>query len=156
MTLELGRQTDLEVTDQLRREVEVDRFTRVDRMLIAEQEATSEFADLRPDHDTLETMKRNRALLIARARRLEKMGLATEVRPANGTSPTAPKVLCVHSASAKTSSSRCTGRWTGTTSTRRAAYPNWRFIGTSCANGSPAGCWRATSPATAMATGCSL
>lgn len=38
-------------------------------------------ADLRPDHDTLETMKRNRALLIARARRLEKMGLTTEVRP---------------------------------------------------------------------------
>ncbi len=81
VTLELGRQTELEVTDQLRREVEADRFTRLDRMLIAEQEAANEFADLRPDHDTLETMKRNRALLIARARRLEKMGLATEVRP---------------------------------------------------------------------------
>lgn len=80
VTLELGRQTELEVTDQLRREVEADRFTRLDRMLIAEQEAANEFADLRPDHDTLETMKRNRALLIARARRLEKMGLATEVR----------------------------------------------------------------------------
>jgi type IV secretory pathway VirD2 relaxase len=81
VTLELGRQTELEVTDQLRREVEADRFTRLDRMLIAEQEAANEFADLRPDHDTLETMKRNRALLIARARRLETMGLATEVRP---------------------------------------------------------------------------
>lgn len=81
VTLELGRQTELEVTDQLRREVEADRFTRLDRMLIAEQEAANEFADLRPDHDRLETMKRNRALLIARARRLEKMGLATEVRP---------------------------------------------------------------------------
>jgi len=80
VTLELGRQTELEVTDQLRRGVEADRFTRLDRMLIAEQEAANEFADLRPDHDTLETMKRNRALLIARARRLEKMGLATEVR----------------------------------------------------------------------------
>ncbi|MCE8517198.1 relaxase/mobilization nuclease and DUF3363 domain-containing protein [Ruegeria pomeroyi] len=81
VTLELGRQTELEVTDQLRREVEADRFTRLDRMLIAEQEAANEFADLRPDHDTLETMKRNRAQLIARARRLEKMGLAREVRP---------------------------------------------------------------------------
>lgn len=81
VTLELGRQTELEVTDQLRRKVEADRFTRLDRMLIAEQEAASEFADLRPDRDTLETMKRNRALLIARARRLEKMSLATEVRP---------------------------------------------------------------------------
>lgn len=81
VTLELGRQTELEVTDQLSREVEADRFTRLDRMLIAEQEAANEFADLRPDHDTMETMKRNRALLIARARRLEKMGLATEARP---------------------------------------------------------------------------
>lgn len=61
--------------------MEPDRFTRLDRVLIAEQEAANEFADLRPDHDTLETMKRNRALLIARAGRLEKMGLATEVRP---------------------------------------------------------------------------
>lgn len=81
VTLELGRQTELEVTDQLHREVDADRFTRLDRMLIAEQDAANEFADLRPDHDTLDTMKRNRALLIARARRLEKMGLATEVRP---------------------------------------------------------------------------
>ncbi|SDZ45226.1 Type IV secretory pathway, VirD2 components (relaxase) [Jannaschia faecimaris] len=81
VTLELGRQTELEVTDQLRREVQADRFTRLDRMLIAEQEAANEFADLRPDHDTLATMMRNRALLIARARRLEKMGMATEVRP---------------------------------------------------------------------------
>ena len=81
MKLELGRQTELEVTEQLHREVEADRFTRLDRMLIAEREAASEFAELRPDQDTLETMKRNRALLIARARRLEKMGLATEVRP---------------------------------------------------------------------------
>ena len=81
VTLELGRQTELEVTDQLRREVGADRFTRLDRMLISEQDAANEFANLRPDHYTLESMKRNRALLIARARRLEKMGLATEVRP---------------------------------------------------------------------------
>jgi type IV secretory pathway VirD2 relaxase len=56
VTLELGRQTDLEVTDQLRREVEAERFTRLDRMLLAEQRARGEFADLRPERDMLETM----------------------------------------------------------------------------------------------------
>ena len=79
VTLELGRQTEQEVTRQLEREVDADRFTRLDRMLIAEQEASTEFADLRPDKDMLETARRNRALLIARARKLESMGLATEV-----------------------------------------------------------------------------
>ncbi len=38
VTLELGRQTELEVTKQLEREVDADRFTRLDRMLIAEQQ----------------------------------------------------------------------------------------------------------------------
>jgi type IV secretory pathway VirD2 relaxase len=79
VTLELGRQTEQEVSRQLEREVDAERFTRLDRMLIAEQEASDAFADLRPDQDMLETARRNRALLIARARRLESMGLATEV-----------------------------------------------------------------------------
>jgi type IV secretory pathway VirD2 relaxase len=79
VTLELGRQTDQQVSRQLGREVDAERFTRLDRILIAEQEASHAFADLRPDQDMLETARRNRALLIARARRLESMGLATEV-----------------------------------------------------------------------------
>ena len=81
VTLELGRQTDLQVTDQLRREVHAERFTRLDRMLMAEQRANNEFADLRPDKDMLETMKRNRALLIGRAQYLEKLGLAEQINP---------------------------------------------------------------------------
>jgi hypothetical protein len=56
-----------------------ERFTRLDRLLLAEQAASNEFADLRPDRDMLETAPQNRALLIARARKLESMGLATEV-----------------------------------------------------------------------------
>jgi type IV secretory pathway VirD2 relaxase len=79
VTLELGRQTEQEVSRQLEREVDAERFTRLDRMLIAEQEASHAFVDLRPDRDMLETARRNRALLIARARKLESMGLATEV-----------------------------------------------------------------------------
>jgi type IV secretory pathway VirD2 relaxase len=78
VTRELGRQTELDVTKHLEREVEADRFTRLDRMLIAEQRGR-EFSDLRPDQDMRDTARQNRALLIARARRLERMGLATEI-----------------------------------------------------------------------------
>jgi type IV secretory pathway VirD2 relaxase len=81
VTLELGRQTEQEVNRQLEREVDAERFTRLDRMLIAEQDASNEFADLRPDKDMAETMRQNRALLIERARKLERMELATEHTP---------------------------------------------------------------------------
>ena len=47
VTRELGRQSELEVRKQLEREVDADRFTGLDRMLIAEQQAR-EFTDLRP------------------------------------------------------------------------------------------------------------
>jgi type IV secretory pathway VirD2 relaxase len=78
VTRELGRQSELEVTKQLEREVDADRFTRLDRMLIAEQRGR-EFSDLRPDQDMRDTARQNRALLIERARKLERMGLATEI-----------------------------------------------------------------------------
>jgi type IV secretory pathway VirD2 relaxase len=78
VTLELGRQTEQEVTRDLEREVDADRFTRLDRMLIAERRG-QEFTDLRPDQDMLDTFRQNRALLINRARKLERMGLATEI-----------------------------------------------------------------------------
>ncbi|WP_050043828.1 DUF3363 domain-containing protein, partial [Bradyrhizobium sp. LTSPM299] len=78
VTRELGRQTELEVANQLEREVDADRFTRLDRMLIAEQQGR-EFTDLRPDLDMRDTLRQNRALLIERARKLERMGLATEL-----------------------------------------------------------------------------
>jgi type IV secretory pathway VirD2 relaxase len=78
VTRELGRQTELEVAKQLEREVATDRFTRLDRMLIAEQQGR-EFSDLRPDQDMRDTFRQNRALLIERARKLERMGLATEI-----------------------------------------------------------------------------
>ncbi|MBA3675912.1 MAG: relaxase/mobilization nuclease and DUF3363 domain-containing protein [Sphingosinicella sp.] len=80
VTLELGRQTEQEVSRQLEREVDAERFTRLDRMLIAAQER-DEFSDLRPDKDMVETARQNRALLIERARKLERMGLATEHTP---------------------------------------------------------------------------
>ncbi|WP_119165429.1 DUF3363 domain-containing protein [Algihabitans albus] len=85
VTRELGRQAEQEVSQQLQSEVHAERFTRLDRMLIAEQEARSEFADLRPDKDMRVLFRKNRALLIDRARHLERMGLATEVTPGRWT-----------------------------------------------------------------------
>lgn len=94
VTRELGRQTEQEVSRGLEREVEADRFTRLDRMLLAEQRSRAEFADLRPDRDMLESLRQNRALLIRRARKLERMGLAAEVEPGRWTiSPRAEPVL---------------------------------------------------------------
>jgi type IV secretory pathway VirD2 relaxase len=84
-TRELGRQTEQEVSRGLEREVDADRFTRLDRMLLEEQGSRNEFADLRPDPDVLETLRQNRALLIRRVCKLERMGLAAEVEPGRWT-----------------------------------------------------------------------
>src|SRR5712692_3278004 len=93
VTLELGRQTELEVTRQFEREVDADRFTGLDRMLIAEQQGR-EFTNLRPDQDMRDTFRQNRALLIERARKLERMGLATEIETGKWiVSPKAEPVL---------------------------------------------------------------
>lgn len=81
ITLELGRQTEQEVTRQLEREVDAERFTRLDRMLLAQQAADNPFADLRPDKDMALELRQSRALLIERARKLEGLGLATERTP---------------------------------------------------------------------------
>ena len=94
VTRELGRQTEQEVSRGLEREVDADRFTRLDRMLLAGQRSRNEFADLRPDQDMLESLRLNRALLIQRARKLERMGLAAEVEPGRWTvSPETGSVL---------------------------------------------------------------
>jgi type IV secretory pathway VirD2 relaxase len=93
VTLELGRQSEPEVTKQLEREVDADRFTGLDRMLIAEQQGR-EFTNLRPDQDMRDTFRQNRALLIERARKLERMGLATEIETGRWiVSPKAEPVL---------------------------------------------------------------
>jgi type IV secretory pathway VirD2 relaxase len=85
VTLELGRQTEQEVSRQLESEVHAERFTRLDRMLIAEQQASNQFTDLRPDKSMRDMFRTNRALLIERARKLERLGLATEVTPGQWT-----------------------------------------------------------------------
>ncbi len=78
VTLELGRQSEQDAARSLEREVDADRFTRLDRLLLDEQKS-HEFSDLRPDPDSPDALRPDRALLIARARKLERMGLATRI-----------------------------------------------------------------------------
>ena len=78
VTLELGQQSELEVAAKLRHEVEAERLTRLDKMLIAESREQG-IIDLRPDASDSYTVRANRALLIDRAKRLERYGLADEI-----------------------------------------------------------------------------
>lgn len=78
VTLELGQQSELEVAEKLRHEVEAERLTRLDKMLIAESQEQG-IVDLRPDSSDSYTVRANRSLLIDRAKRLERYGLADEI-----------------------------------------------------------------------------
>lgn len=78
VTLELGQQSELEVAEKLRHEVHAERLTRLDRMLIADSREQG-IIDLRPDASDNYTVRANRSLLIDRAKRLERYGLADEI-----------------------------------------------------------------------------
>ncbi|WP_421416906.1 DUF3363 domain-containing protein [Agrobacterium tumefaciens] len=78
VTLELGQQSELEVAEKLRHEVEVERLARLDWMLITESQEQG-IIDLRPDASDSYTVRANRSLLIDRAKRLERYGLADEI-----------------------------------------------------------------------------
>jgi type IV secretory pathway VirD2 relaxase len=80
VTLELGPQTELEVARKLASEVDAERLTRLDRMLIAGQQERG-FVDLRTNTSDSYTLRANRQLLIDRAKRLERYGLASEIEP---------------------------------------------------------------------------
>jgi type IV secretory pathway VirD2 relaxase len=80
VTLELGHQSEIDVTRKLANEVDAERLTRLDRMLLAEQRDQAS-VDLRPGHGTSYPLRENRHLLISRAKRLVKYGLASEMEP---------------------------------------------------------------------------
>jgi len=80
VTLELGPQTEIDIAHKLRAEVEAERLTRLDRMLLAEQEERG-IVDLRPGASETYTLRANRHLLVDRAKRLEHYGLASETEP---------------------------------------------------------------------------
>jgi type IV secretory pathway VirD2 relaxase len=80
VTLELGHQSEIDLAEKLASEVHAERLTRLDRMLIAEQQEHG-FVDLRPEEGQPYLIRENRYLLIDRVKRLERYGLAAEADP---------------------------------------------------------------------------
>ena len=80
VTLELGRQSEIEVARKLASEVDAERLTRLDKMLIDEQRDQG-VIDLRPGEGSSYLLRENRHLMISRAKRLEHYGLVTETEP---------------------------------------------------------------------------
>jgi len=78
VTLELGHQSEIELRTKLGNEVDAERLTRLDKMLIAEQREQG-FVDLRPGKESSYLVRENRHLMIGRAKQLERYGLASEV-----------------------------------------------------------------------------
>ncbi len=79
LTRDLGPQTEQEVQRQLEHEVEAERLTRLDRTLIGRVEHG--VVNLRIDDPGTDFERAHRQLLIARARQLERMQLATPEGP---------------------------------------------------------------------------
>jgi type IV secretory pathway VirD2 relaxase len=77
-TLELGPETDLELRTKLQAEVSAERFTRIDRAMLAE--APDLVLDLRPEAGQVRA-DFDRTLRIGRLQRLERYGLAKEAEP---------------------------------------------------------------------------
>jgi type IV secretory pathway VirD2 relaxase len=81
VTLELGMQSEWEVQKKLGREVEQDRFTRLDRAVLEEVNEQG-LVDLRVGEAQSYLGRANRYLLIERLKKLERMDLAREEEPA--------------------------------------------------------------------------
>ncbi|MGD9542071.1 DUF3363 domain-containing protein [Methylocystis sp.] len=77
-TLELGPETDLELRSKLTAEIAAERFTRIDRAMLAE--AGEETLDLRPETGQVRA-DFDRTLRIGRLQTLARYGLATEREP---------------------------------------------------------------------------
>src|SRR5260370_10121673 len=83
VTRELGHQSEIELQTKLQNEVEAERLTRLDKMLLREQREQG-VIDLRPGEGATWLVRENRNLMIGRARQLERYGLATELEPGRG------------------------------------------------------------------------
>lgn len=80
VTLELGPQTEQEVQQKLRQEVDEDRFTRLDASLLKEVNDEG-LIDLRPGAEQSYLGRTNRYPLIDRLKKLERLDLAQEIEP---------------------------------------------------------------------------
>ena len=80
VTRELGHQSEIELQTKLQNEVEAERVTRLDKMLMSEQREQG-VIDLRPGEGATWLVRENRNLMIGRVRHLERYGVATELEP---------------------------------------------------------------------------
>ena len=72
----MGHQSEIELQAKLQNEVEAERLTRLDKMLLSEQQEQG-VIDLRPGEGATWLVRENRNLMIGRVRCLERYGLAT-------------------------------------------------------------------------------
>jgi len=84
VTRELGHQSEIELQAKLQNEVEAERLTRLDKMLLSEQREQG-VIDLRPGKGATWLVRENRDLMIGRVKHLERYGLATEAEPGRWT-----------------------------------------------------------------------
>lgn len=84
VTRELGHQSEIELHTKLQNEVEAGRLTRLDKMLLSEQQEQG-VIDLRPGEGATFLVRENRNLMIGRVRHLERYGVATELEPGRWT-----------------------------------------------------------------------
>jgi type IV secretory pathway VirD2 relaxase len=80
VTRELGHQSEIELQTKLQNEVEAERVTRLDKMLLSEQQEQG-VIDLRPGEGATWPVRENRNLMIGRVRHLERYGIAIELEP---------------------------------------------------------------------------
>ncbi len=80
VTRELGHQSEIELLTKLQNEVEAERVTRLDKLLLTEQQEHG-VIDLRPGEGGTWLVRENRNLMLGRVRHLERYGLATELEP---------------------------------------------------------------------------
>lgn len=78
VTLELGHQSELELQAKLKTDVEAERWTRLDKVLVIEQHERGGI-DLRPGEGATYAFRENRGVMIARVKFLERYGLSSEV-----------------------------------------------------------------------------
>jgi type IV secretory pathway VirD2 relaxase len=84
VTRELGHQSEIELQAKLQNEVEAERLTRLDKMLLSEQREHGGI-DLRAGEEATWLVRQNRNLMIGRIKHLERYGLAAEAEPGRWT-----------------------------------------------------------------------
>ncbi len=108
VTLELGPRSEPEIRAGLEKEVDAERWTSLDRSLRDISDEGGGVADLRPEGAGEDPGLRR--LMVGRAAKLERLGLAEQVGPAQWTLSPASSRPCATSASEATSSRPCTGQ----------------------------------------------